>query len=148
MIIKEFPFSDADWSLIEPAIRACHSNVGHRTSKVWFKAVDIEHVLTQIKYGNMHAAYIDNSYVVVYSFGVPWYSSDVTFIEEHFVCAVNPTTSFDSVTKFMDLLAEFHNADYIAVGTALAHSNGSLVRLYQRHDPGYQPECIQLIKEA
>lgn len=145
MHVKKFPFSAADAARIESALRTYHAKIEHRITKVWFKFVDVDHVLTLITSGEANAFIVDNSYLVVVDVGIPWYSKSVILVEEQMVLKLlDGGAPFTSVTDFLHLVGEQHKAAAMVAGTALAPVDEAVARLYQRQ--GFSVQCQSLAK--
>lgn len=144
MIAREYPFTEDEMQRISSAIRTYHTAIEHRTNKEWFKFVDVEHVLTLIQTGLMPTALLDDSYLVLYTIGAPWYHPSIQFVQEQLVLRVGAGGTLRKVTDFLEHKAKFHNAAGVAVGTALAHNDESLKRMYAKR--GYNQQGVQLLK--
>lgn len=147
MIPKQFPFTATDATRIASAIRTYADSIGHRINKVWFKSVDTQHVLSLILTGGVNAAIVNDSYLVLYEAGAPWYNPTVTVVEELMVLSLqdgSPTASLKDVTDFLEGQGRIHKATLVVVGTALAHRDEALIRMYGRL--GFNRESTMLIK--
>lgn len=147
MHVKKFPFTAADTARVEAALRTYHDKIKHRITKVWFKFVDVDHVLTLITSGEANAFIVDNSYLVVVDVGTPWYSRTAIIVEEQMVLRLDGGAApFTSVTEFLQRVSDQHSADLTVVGTALAPVDEAVARLYQRQ--GFRTQCQSLAKPS
>lgn len=143
MTFKHYPFTGAEEQLISRALRKYHRRISHYANKLWFKGVDPEYVLTQILQGHVKAALLEH-YLVVFDIGGVWYNPELLYVEERLVLAVSPGGRLSDVTTFLEELARLNGAEYVGVGTALAHNDEALSRMYSAE--GYQPSGITLTK--
>lgn len=142
-MIRMHPFSAADEQIIEAAVRTYHSRIGSRINKMWFKHVDVNRVLTRILSGDLLAAIVDDSYLVVFTIGAPWYTDELV-LEELGILTLGRGGDFAVVTRFLEDAAKANGCVMVAVGTALSRENEALARKYKRQ--GYLTEAYQLIK--
>jgi hypothetical protein len=141
--VKQYPFTDAEAQLISDVMRAYASRISHYANKQWFKGVDLEYVLAQILCGRVHAALLPH-YLVVFDLGQVWYNKTLLCVEEKLVLAVSPGGQLREVTDFLEYIARVNDATLVGVGTALAHDDRALSRMYSRL--GYQPSGVTLTK--
>lgn len=144
MITQSYPFTDEQADRIVSSLRKYHAKIAHRTNKVWFEYVDLDHVLSTILTGAMPAAVVDDAYLVMYDHGTPWYNPNITVLEEVMVIKIAPGGSFDNVVAFLQSKGRLHNASLVSVGTALAMQDDTLAGWYERH--GFQVSAHQLVK--
>lgn len=144
MITQSYPFTDEQSAQITSSLRKYHAKIAHRTNKVWFEYVDLDHVLSTILTGAMPAAIVDDSYLVMYDHGTPWYNPNITVLEEVMVIKIAPGGSFDNVVAFLQSQGRLHHASFVSVGTALAMQDDTLAGVYQRY--GFQTSAHQLVK--
>lgn len=116
-----------------------------RTGKVWVQRVRLDKVLDALFDPDNLVFIVDETFLVYYETGQPWYS-DTDVLEEKLVLNLRPGASFSAVTDFLEERARLHQAELIGVGTALAASDAALVRCYTRN--GFKQEAITLIKEV
>ena len=143
MIAREFPFTAAEADAIESALRTYHSRILRCTNKVWFAHVDVDRVLNLILTGEVKAALVEG-FLILYEVGVPWYSEHSLVLSEMMVLRVTPGGDFQVVPQFLESKGRFYGCDFVCVGTALAHNDLALARMYERS--GYHVEAMQLIK--
>ena len=141
--VKQYPFTDTEAQLISGVLRTYADRIAHYANKQWFKGVDPEFVLSQILGGHVHAALLPH-YLVVFDLGGVWYNKTLLCVEEKLVLCVNPGGNLREVTDFLEYIARLNGAAVVGVGTALAHNDRALSRMYSRL--GYQPSGVTLIK--
>jgi len=141
--VKQYPFTDPEAQLISGVLRTYADRIVHYANKQWFKGVDTEFVLAQILGGHVHAALLPH-YLVVFDLGNVWYNKTLLCVEEKLVLAVSPGGQLREVTDFLEYIARVNGANFVGVGTALAHDDRALSRMYSRL--GYQPSGVQLTK--
>lgn len=132
------PIKDED----EGAVRkAAYSLV---SSKRWAETIDPYVVLASIMTGAIPAVIVNETYLVVYVVGSPWYTYK-RVLEEQVVIRIYPGPGIlnEVVTALEDIAAK-SNCIGVSVGTALADNDVALCRLYERR--GFQTECISLYK--
>lgn len=97
-----------------------------------------------IEIPGLQAAVLNNSHLLIYSLGAPWFNSSQRWLIEQFFIRIDrgPT-----VFAFRDLedLARASGASRIVMATSLAASDEALGRLYAQN--GYSPESSQHIKD-
>lgn len=143
MIAQEYPFTDEQSAQITSSLRKYHAKIAHRTNKVWFEFVDLEHVLGTILSGALPCAIVDG-YLVMYDHGAPWYNPNIIVLEEVMVITVQPGGEFRNVVRFLESKGRLHSASFVAVGTALAQTDSLLARKYSAL--GFQQSAVQLAK--
>jgi len=143
MIAQEYPFTDEQSAQITSSLRKYHAKIAHRTNKVWFEYVDLDHVLSTILSGALPCALVDG-YLVVYDHGSPWYNPNITVLEEVMVMTIQPGGEFSNVVRFLESKGRLYNASFVFVGTALAHVDRLLVKKYEAL--GFQQSAVQLAK--
>lgn len=110
----------------------------------WTEHVDVFYAFAQVLQGRLNAVVVEDTYVLVYNLGSPWYSP-ATFLEECLVLRVyDGDADFSAVTQALEGLAKHHGAKAIASATALAKSDRALSRMYQR--AGFIPIGTRLYK--
>lgn len=101
-------------------------------ASVSYLCTDLEYVVDRIIKGEeLLAVILDDSYLLVYSIGSPWYSKSTVLVED-MVLRLAPGSHFSVVTDYLEDLAEQNDCDMILVGGALARSSRAITRLYQR----------------
>lgn len=146
---KYAPFSAADAERIYAALRAALSSADHHTNKAWLKAADVDHVLSLILDGEVSAAIVEDSYLVVFDHGVPWYSKDVRMVEELLVVKLHLSltgVSLRAVTRFLEAVAKATDSSYVVAGTAFSRGDAALARMYSVD--GYHQEAVTLVKQV
>lgn len=125
--IDEFETYITDWF---------KDHVRIRPEYEWYRAVDTALVAERIRNGSVRHFLVDETYVLVYDVGSPWYSWE-TMIEEMLVVRLaTGTGTIDGVVSVLVALAAVHGAQGIVVGNSLARYPRALERLYTRH--GFQ----------
>lgn len=97
----------------------------------------VELALNMIVGGGVKSVVVDESYLVVYDCGKPWYSFH-NVLQELLVLRIGRGSSFWAVTGVLDYLAEINGCSEIVVGGALTRAPKALCRLYSR--AGYVDE--------
>lgn len=90
-----------------------------------------ERMLYSILSREVNSKVVDDSYLVVYDYGIPWYSNKM-FLFELMVLKIGSGGSFEAVTDLLDDLAYEVDAKAIAVGSQLCRAPAALSRLYSR----------------
>ncbi|WWO60250.1 acetyltransferase [Xanthomonas phage SB3] len=90
-----------------------------------------EKMLYSILSGEARSVVVEESYLVVYDYGIPWYSNKM-FLFELMVLKIGTEGSFSDVTDILDHLADQVDAKAIAVGSQLCKAPAALSRLYSR----------------
>ena len=100
-------------------------------STVSYLCTDQKYVVDNIVGGAYTSAVLDDSYLLIYNVGSPWYSTS-SVLSEEMVLRLRPGSHFSVVTDYLDDLAEHYDCDLILVGGALSRSSRAITRLYQR----------------
>ena len=108
-------------------------------STVSYLGTSQEYAVDQILKQEVDSVILDDTYLLVYSVGSPWYSRE-TVVSEDMVLRLSPGSHFSVVTDFLDDLANEHDASVILTGGALSRSSRAITRLYER--AGYTLEGI------
>lgn len=111
-------------------------HVRMRPKYEWYRAVDTALVAERIRNGSVRHLLIDETYVLVYDVGSPWYSREVMIEEMLVVRLATGTGTIDGVVSVLVALAAVHGAQGIAAGNSLARYPRALERLYTRR--GFQ----------
>lgn len=142
MHVKQQPYSGKDADRIESALLPYRTKTALR--KDWFHLVDVDKVLDAVLTGDENSCIVDDSYLVVFAVGRPWYGSTVLVEEKLVLRLPGATASFSSVTALLDRIAASTSAAGVVVGTALAPVDEALARLYKRQ--GYSTQSQSLAK--
>jgi len=100
-------------------------------STVSYLCTDQKYVVDNILDHTYTSVVLDDSYLLIYNVGSPWYSTSSVLVEE-MVLRLQPGSHFSVVTDYLDDLAEHYDCDLILVGGALSRSSRAITRLYQR----------------
>lgn len=112
--------------------------------KSWAEHIDAFRCLDQIMTGVVDAVIVEETYLLVYDVGAPWYSKDIILAEMLVLKVYEGGARFHHLAEALEQLARENEATAITVGTALAQSDAALSRLYKRH--GFQIEAYSLYK--
>lgn len=121
-----------------------------RSQKDWARALDrpaalaVMHKLAQDNgpYG-LQATVLNDSHLLVWTFGGPWYAPTEKWITEQFFLRLG-RGSTDAAFDAIDLLKERTGASGVIMATSLAKNDEALGRLLARH--GYMPMSSQHFK--
>lgn len=127
------------------AMRTAALSVEKRTEGLrWHRHIDIFKCMEAVVKGEVNSVVVEDTYLLLYHFGTPWYSKDV-MLEEQLVLKIHEGGGrFSDIPRALEGLAKHHGAVGVFTGTALASSNRALSRLYQRE--GFTPEAVALYK--
>lgn len=118
-------------------------------NKPWSHIVDTDKVMTAMAgyIDDLTSIVVDESYVVLYSVDIPWFSSkkllDVFLVYR--VCEKDKSVSMQNVLDTLEEIAKEEGCVGICVGTALAKHDRALTKMYT--DDGYNIVGTELIKE-
>jgi len=90
----------------------------------------------------LHAAVLNDSHILVFTFGTPWYAKGKWIIEQFFL-RIGKGSSKDAFDA-IDLLAAKLGASGVTMATSLASDDSALGRLLASH--GYSPMSSQHFK--
>jgi hypothetical protein len=136
----------SDYTLIRNACEKVLKKVKRRKAKLWFQYVDIEATVDFIL-KNANSYILDESYLVVYAIGTPWYAKpDVKMLEEMFVLKLENAHTFPSIPAFLERKGAEAGVSLVGVGTALTRYDDALASMYEAS--GFQREAIMLVKET
>jgi len=96
------------------------------------KKCTAEYVTEQVVSGNMDAVILDDTYLVCYQVGSPWYSTKV-FLTEQLVLKIGTGSNFSSVCDLLDDMQEFFGTDEIVVGGGLSSRPDLLAAKYEEN---------------
>lgn len=115
-------------------------------STVSYLCDDVEYTTEMIVQNLVDATVIDNSYLLVYSIVVPWYSKNRTVLCEDMVLRIGKGSKFSRVIATLDHLADKHDCCAIVTGGALARSSKAIERLYRQGGYVLETDAPQFIK--
>lgn len=92
----------------------------------------------------VQAVILNDSHLLVYSVGAPWFAGQDVWLIEQFYMRVGRGSS-DAALDAVDELGRSLGCSTVVFGTSLAPSDKALGRLLERR--GYLPQSSQLIKE-
>lgn len=118
--------------------------------KKWTDIVDVDKCMSAMcnhfTEDGIHSVIVKDSYVIVYSVDVPWFSHKPTLNIHLTLRIADNGATFNDVLATYEALAKEYACNHICVGTALAKSDRALEKLYS--DGGYQRIGIELHKEV
>lgn len=139
--------------LLENIERLCQEAVhrSRRDGKSFADLIDHEKALATVlgllrgeQLSGIDAAVLNDSHLLVYSVGAPWFSGEAVWLIEQFYIRVGPGSSTAALAA-VDELGRSLGCSAVVFGTSLAASDKALGRLLVRQ--GYLPQSSQLIKE-
>jgi len=133
-----------DQSDYERAIEATLTKLLRKSDKQWLRLVEPNGTFIRLFYAD-HCYVVEESFLVYYEVGVPWYATD-RVLSEQLVLRLRPGADFDCVPRFLEQEALRHGCRLVIAGTAFAVSDGALTRMYGRR--GFRPEATTLVKET
>lgn len=92
----------------------------------------------------LQAVILNDSHLLVYSLGHPWWTKDKAWLIEQFFIRIGRGPAAGAFHD-LDELAKSLGATTVVMATSLAANDQALGRLYARH--GYTPQSSQHIKE-
>lgn len=124
-----------------------------RSKGEWFENIDTTRVVETLRKlgqglhpGGLSAAILNNSHLLVYSLGGPWFAQDgERWLIEQFFMRVDAGEEAGAY-EALELLAEDLGASRIIMATALARRDEALGKVYERY--GYAKQSSQYVKEA
>lgn len=135
--------TQADYGLVQAALNDLVCNLRADGRKAVYAILDVPTTLRSL-YAFDHAYIVEDSFLVVYDVGAPWYSQDA-ILSELLVLRLLPGSSFTAVADFLTNAAREAGAKLAAVGTALAKSDAALASLYSKN--GFTEAARSLVKE-
>jgi len=92
----------------------------------------------------LQAAVLNNSHLLIYNIGSPWFSSSKVWLIEQFFIRIG-RGPVACAMRDLDDLARAQGATTVVMATSLAANDTALGRLYAQH--GYGAQSTQHIKE-
>lgn len=81
--------------------------------------------------GEIESLIVDEAYLVCYSLGMPWFTTEL-ILKEEMILRIGDGSNFSAVTDLLDDLAAISGANTIIVGGAFARAPVALIRMYSR----------------
>lgn len=138
--------NEEDYSLIFKAVNSATEELVEAGTKPLANTMDPEVAVDFLIYSNTHSYILDETFLVAYTIGEPWFSKDKFLGELMVIRVAGLTGSLKDVKSFLQSEAERHSCKWIAVGTLLSPREEALSALYTRS--GYSKSLIQLVKEV
>lgn len=135
----------SDYTRIKSACEQKLRQLKRQKAKLWINYISIDDTMNFIM--KHDGSYIlDESYLVVYSLGSPWYNRSIIMLEEMIVLRLAEGGDFAAVSAFFDRKAVEAGAVLQGVGTALTRYDNALASFYKQ--AGYSQGAIILEKET
>lgn len=131
-----------DYDTIRAALTSMVANMQQRGTKLIHSILDVDEAMEALY--TFDSFIVEDSFLVVYDVGNPWYSTDL-ILNELLVLRLNDKADFSVVPAFLEQQALEAGCRIIAAGTALARHDRSLEYLYSSH--GFKTEAFTLTKE-
>jgi hypothetical protein len=132
-----------DYYLIRGILKALIRKLQASGRKAIYKHLDLEKSMAEL-FQFDHAYVVEESYLVVYELGIPWYSSSL-FLSEQLVLQLSSKSDFSVVTRFLEQAGREAGAALAEAGTALAKHDAALASLYE--EAGFIKAAFALTKE-
>lgn len=134
-----------------PEIMASVMQRASGKGKTWENRTDIEAAIAVAQaladgqdIPGLQATVLNNSHLLVYSVGSPWYASSSKWLIEQFFIRIGRGTVGCALND-LDELARQLGATTVVMATSLAANDAALGRLYAQH--GYSSQSSQHFKE-
>lgn len=138
--------NDKDYSTILAALQDGVAELISSGTKPIAKAMDPAKAAAYLVQYNEHSYIVDETYLVCYQLGVPWFSEDLCLGEMTVARLTTQGGKFSAVTDFLKAEAERHGCKWVIAGTLLSSQDGLLSKLYERR--GFSPSLRQLTLEV
>ena len=113
--------------------------------KPFSKAMDPAKAAYYLVFEHSHSYIVDETFLVCYQIGTPWFSSD-PMLGEMTVLRLAVGGRFSAVTDFLKAEAKRHSCKWVLTGTLLSSCDEVLSRLYTMK--GFSPTLRQLPMEV
>lgn len=135
--------SKEDYYLIRGILKSLIRKLQAADRKAIYSHLDLDAAMQSL-YQFDHAYVVNESYLVVYELGIPWYSSSL-MLSEQLVLQLSSNSDFAVVPSFLEQAGREAGASLVETGTALAKSDAALASLYKR--AGFTQAALALTKE-